>query len=47
MPADVAVVVSEPVPAFELGIVSELFGLPRMDPSLPRHRYGRSTCACI
>jgi AraC family transcriptional regulator, transcriptional activator FtrA len=40
---DVAVVVSEPVPAFELGIVSELFGLPRMDPDLPRYRY--AVCA--
>jgi transcriptional regulator GlxA family with amidase domain len=32
-------VVSEPVPAFELGIVSELFGLPRIDASLPRYSY--------
>jgi transcriptional regulator GlxA family with amidase domain len=40
---DVAVVVSAPVPAFELGIVSELFGLPRMDPELPRYRY--AVCA--
>jgi AraC family transcriptional regulator, transcriptional activator FtrA len=43
MPTDVAVVVSEPVPAFELGIVSELFGLPRIDPDLPRYRY--AVCA--
>ena len=40
---DVAVVVSAPVPAFELGIVSEVFGLPRMDPALPRYRY--AVCA--
>jgi AraC family transcriptional activator FtrA len=40
---DVAVVVAAPVPAFELGIVSELFGLPRMDETLPRHRY--AVCA--
>src|SRR4051812_42906034 len=40
---DVAVVVSAPVPAFELGIVSELFGLPRLDPELPRYRY--AVCA--
>ncbi|WP_307831423.1 helix-turn-helix domain-containing protein [Nucisporomicrobium flavum] len=40
---DVAVVVAEPVPAFELGIMSELFGLPRMDPALPRYRY--AVCA--
>jgi transcriptional regulator GlxA family with amidase domain len=40
---DVAVVVAEPVPAFELGIVSELFGLPRVDPELPRYRY--AVCA--
>lgn len=40
---DVAVVVAEPVPAFELGIVSELFGLPRVDPTLPRYRY--AVCA--
>src|SRR4051794_22254530 len=40
---DVAVVVSAPVPAFELGIVSELFGLPRIDPALPRYRY--AVCA--
>ena len=43
MLTDVAVVVAEPVPAFELGIVSELFGLPRMDPGLPRYRY--AVCA--
>jgi AraC family transcriptional activator FtrA len=43
MLTDVAVVVSEPVPAFELGIVSEVFGLPRMDPALPRYRY--AVCA--
>ncbi len=38
MLTDVAVVVAEPVPAFELGIVSEIFGLPRVDPDLPRYR---------
>src|SRR3954447_7638705 len=43
MLTDVAVVVAEPVPAFELGIVSELFGLPRVDPELPRYRY--AVCA--
>jgi len=40
---DVAVVVSPPVPAFELGILSEVFGLGRIDPSLPRYRY--AVCA--
>src|SRR4051812_31133335 len=40
---DVAVVVSRPVPAFELGILSEVFGLGRIDPSLPRYRY--AVCA--
>jgi transcriptional regulator GlxA family with amidase domain len=40
---DVAVVVAPPVPAFELGIVSELFGLPRIDPDLPAYRY--AVCA--
>ena len=39
MTVDVAVVVAEPVPAFELGIASEMFGLPRADPTLPRYRY--------
>ncbi len=43
MPSDVAVVVAAPVPAFELGIVSELFGLRRMDPELPSYRY--AVCA--
>jgi AraC family transcriptional activator FtrA len=43
MLTDVAVVVAEPVPAFELGIVSEIFGLPRADPSLPRYSY--AVCA--
>jgi AraC family transcriptional regulator, transcriptional activator FtrA len=43
MLSDVAVVVAEPVPAFELGIVSELFGLPRLDPTLPSYRY--AVCA--
>ena len=38
-----AVVVAEPVPAFELGILSEIFGLPRIDPDLPRYRY--AVCA--
>lgn len=36
---DVAVVVGPPVPAFELGVLSELFGLPRIDRTLPRYRY--------
>jgi transcriptional regulator GlxA family with amidase domain len=40
---DVAVVVAPPVPAFELGIASELFGLPRIDPELPSYRY--AVCA--
>jgi AraC family transcriptional activator FtrA len=40
---DVAVVVAEPVAAFELGIASEIFGIPRADPSLPRYRY--AVCA--
>jgi AraC family transcriptional regulator, transcriptional activator FtrA len=40
---DVAVVVAEPVPAFELGILSEIFGLARIDPALPRYRY--AVCA--
>jgi len=31
------------VPAFELGILSEIFGLPRIDRSLPRFRY--AVCA--
>ncbi|MCY1145510.1 DJ-1/PfpI family protein [Actinoplanes sp. Pm04-4] len=39
MTVDVAVVVAEPVPAFELGIASEIFGIPRADPSLPRYSY--------
>jgi transcriptional regulator GlxA family with amidase domain len=43
MLTDVAVVVGEPVPAFELGILSEIFGLPRIDPTLPRYRY--AVCA--
>ena len=43
MLTDVAVVVSAPVPAFELGVVSEIFGLPRIDPSLPSYRY--AVCA--
>ncbi|MEU8612207.1 AraC family transcriptional regulator, partial [Actinoplanes sp. NPDC048791] len=43
MPSDVAVVVAAPVPAFELGIVSELFGLRRLDPELPSYRY--AVCA--
>jgi AraC family transcriptional regulator, transcriptional activator FtrA len=41
--SDVAVVVTAPVPAFELGIVSEIFGLRRMDPGLPSYRY--AVCA--
>jgi AraC family transcriptional activator FtrA len=40
---DVAVVVAEPVPAFELGVASEIFGLPSIDPDLPRYRY--AVCA--
>jgi AraC family transcriptional activator FtrA len=43
MLTDVAVIVAEPVPAFELGIVSEIFGLPRVDPALPRYSY--AVCA--
>ncbi|MEV6491965.1 AraC family transcriptional regulator, partial [Actinoplanes sp. NPDC051633] len=43
MTVDVAVVVAEPVAAFELGIASEIFGLPRADPELPRYRY--AVCA--
>src|SRR3954471_2998932 len=43
MLSDVAVVVAEPVPAFELGIVSEIFGLARADPALPRYSY--AVCA--
>lgn len=39
MLTDVAVVVAEPVPAFEVGVLSEIFGLPRIDPALPRFRY--------
>jgi transcriptional regulator GlxA family with amidase domain len=41
--SDVAVVVAPPVPAFEVGILSELFGLPRIDRSLPSYRY--AVCA--
>jgi transcriptional regulator GlxA family with amidase domain len=41
--SDVAVVVAAPVPAFELGVVSEIFGLRRMDPTLPAYRY--AVCA--
>jgi transcriptional regulator GlxA family with amidase domain len=40
---DVAVVVAEPVPAFELGIASEMFGLPGIDVDVPRYRY--AVCA--
>jgi transcriptional regulator GlxA family with amidase domain len=40
---DVAVVIAAPVPAFELGIVSEIFGLPRIDPTLPSYRF--AVCA--
>jgi AraC family transcriptional activator FtrA len=43
MLADVAVVIAEPVPAFEVGVLSEIFGLPRIDPALPRFRY--AVCA--
>jgi AraC family transcriptional regulator, transcriptional activator FtrA len=37
------VLVTPPVPAFEVGILSELFGLPRIDPELPSYRY--AVCA--
>jgi AraC family transcriptional regulator, transcriptional activator FtrA len=40
---DVAVVVAEPVPAFELGIASEIFGLPGIEQSRPTRRY--AVCA--
>jgi transcriptional regulator GlxA family with amidase domain len=40
---DVAVVVAEPVPAFELGIAGEIFGLPAIDADLPRYRF--AVCA--
>jgi len=40
---DVAVVVAEPVPAFELGIASEMFGLPGVEVDVPRYRY--AVCA--
>jgi len=43
MLSDVAVVVAAPVPAFELGIVSEIFGLRRLDRTLPSYRY--AVCA--
>jgi transcriptional regulator GlxA family with amidase domain len=43
MLTDVVVVVAEPVPAFELGIASEMFGLPPIDPDLPRYQY--AVCA--
>jgi AraC family transcriptional regulator, transcriptional activator FtrA len=43
MLTDVAVVIAEPVPAFEVGILSEIFGFPRIDPALPRFRY--AVCA--
>ncbi|WP_433305584.1 GlxA family transcriptional regulator [Actinoplanes sp. CA-030573] len=43
MLTDVAVVVAEPVPAFELGVAAEIFGLPGIDPDLPRYRF--SVCA--
>jgi transcriptional regulator GlxA family with amidase domain len=36
---DVAVVVAEPVAAFELGVVAEVFGLDRSDVGLPRYRF--------
>jgi AraC family transcriptional activator FtrA len=39
MTENVAVVVGEPVPAFELGIASEIFGVRRADPSLPHYEY--------
>ena len=43
MTVEVAVVVAEPVPAFEVGIASEVFGVPRTDPGLPAYRY--TVCA--
>ncbi|WP_307834479.1 helix-turn-helix domain-containing protein [Paractinoplanes lichenicola] len=43
MTVEVAVVVAEPVPAFELGIASEVFGVRRADPELPR--FGYAVCA--
>ena len=43
MTVDVAVVVTEPVPAFEVGIASEVFGVARADPELPRYAY--AVCA--
>jgi AraC family transcriptional regulator, transcriptional activator FtrA len=43
MVRDVAVLVAAPVPAFELGIVSEIFGLRRLDRTLPSYRY--AVCA--
>src|SRR4051812_7911125 len=43
MLTDVAVVIAEPVPTFELGVASEIFGRPAIDPDLPRFRY--AVCA--
>lgn len=43
MLTDIAVVIAEPVPAFELGVASELFGVSRTDPELPSYRY--AVCA--
>lgn len=43
MLTDVAVVIAEPVPAFELGVASEIFGLTHTDPELPSYRY--AVCA--
>jgi len=40
---NVAVVIGEPVPAFELVVLSEIFGIPRIDPALPGYRY--AVCA--
>src|SRR4051794_24577305 len=40
---DVAVVVAEPVPAFELGVAAEIFGLRPIDAGLPRYRF--AVCA--
>ncbi|GAA2889657.1 helix-turn-helix domain-containing protein [Actinoplanes cyaneus] len=43
MLTDVAVVVAEPVPAFELGVTSEIFGLTPAGSGLPRYEY--AVCA--
>ncbi|MCU1616420.1 MAG: AraC family transcriptional regulator [Frankiales bacterium] len=43
MPTSVAVVVAEPVAAFELGVLSEVFGLDRSRDGLPRYDF--AVCA--